>query len=296
MRECVMAATASRHASAYYLALISLIVAGVGGLGDQAVLADGRIIVVGPNQGEQPLGPNETVTARKTVIINGEPITIVQVQPMPPKAKFAICVLIPRAFPPGGVECIYVSFPPDRDEGGVHISHEHWLASPGGGAPDYIVVVSRSCIPAGVCEGCKTAFPPGSILIPDPPQPSGLAFMADRFPADPATESAVLASLGLPNNPWPEVWVLTTGDLYFFTDSNPPGPPVHISPATQPGDLNCDGVVNAFDIGPFVLALIDPTGYYAAYPNCGYFYADVNDDAAVNVLDVDSFVTLLMAS
>jgi hypothetical protein len=292
MRECVMAATASRLASAYYLALISLVVAGAVGLGDQAVFADGRIVVVGPNQGPQPVGPNETVTAGRTVIINGQPVTIVQVKQMPVKAKFAICILIPRSFPPGGFECFYVVYPPDHDEGGVHVSHEVWVNNSGSG--DTYTVVSRSCSPAGVCEGCKTTFPAGSTYIPDPPQPSGSAFMADRFPADPATESAVLASLGLPNNAWPEVWVLTTGDLYFYTNSNPPGSPVRVSPAFHPGDLNCDGVINAFDIEPFVLALINHPGYAAAYPNCGYFYADVNDDAAVNVLDVDSFVTLLM--
>jgi hypothetical protein len=133
-------------------------------------------------------------------------------------------------------------------------------------------------------------------LIPDPPQPPGLTFMADRYPADPPTESAVLASLGLPDNPWPEVWVLTSGDMYFYTDSNPPGPPVHFSAPIQPGDLNCDGTVDTFDIDPFVQALIGPVGYEATYPDCGYFYADVNDDIAADGLDIDSFIAFLIGS
>jgi len=59
------------------------------------------------------------------------------------------------------------------------------------------------------------------------------------------------------------------------------------------GDLNCDGVVNNFDIDPFVLALTDPAGYKAAYPNCDIMLADCNGDGAVNNFDIDPFVDLL---
>ncbi len=63
--------------------------------------------------------------------------------------------------------------------------------------------------------------------------------------------------------------------------------------APGPGDLNCDGAINAFDIDPFVLALTDPAAYAAAFPNCDYLLADVNGDGAVNAFDIDPFVTLL---
>jgi hypothetical protein len=59
------------------------------------------------------------------------------------------------------------------------------------------------------------------------------------------------------------------------------------------GDLNCDGLVNAFDIDPFVLALIDPDAYALAYPDCDYMLADINGDGAVNAFDIDPFVLLL---
>ncbi len=59
------------------------------------------------------------------------------------------------------------------------------------------------------------------------------------------------------------------------------------------GDLNCDTLVNAFDIDPFVLALTDPAGYAAAYPDCDIRLADLNDDGAVNAFDIDPFVALL---
>ncbi len=67
----------------------------------------------------------------------------------------------------------------------------------------------------------------------------------------------------------------------------------------RPGDLNCDGVVNSFDIDPFVLALtsaIDEppfVGYLAVYPDCDPRLADVNGDGLVNVFDIDPFVAAL---
>jgi len=59
------------------------------------------------------------------------------------------------------------------------------------------------------------------------------------------------------------------------------------------GDLNCDGVVNAFDIDPFVLALTDPAGYAAAYPDCDRMLGDCNQDGLLNAFDIDPFVAIL---
>ena len=60
------------------------------------------------------------------------------------------------------------------------------------------------------------------------------------------------------------------------------------------GDLSCDGSVNAFDIDPFVLALTDPDGYAAAWPDCDIMNADCNADGVVNAFDIDPFVELLI--
>lgn len=60
-----------------------------------------------------------------------------------------------------------------------------------------------------------------------------------------------------------------------------------------PGDLNCDGIVNNFDIDPFVLALTDPGAYAATFPMCDVSAADINDDGVVNNFDIDPFVLLL---
>ncbi|MGD8454665.1 MAG: GEVED domain-containing protein [Phycisphaerae bacterium] len=59
------------------------------------------------------------------------------------------------------------------------------------------------------------------------------------------------------------------------------------------GDLNCDGVVNNFDIAPFVLALTDPVGYQYAYPDCDALNGDVNGDGTLNNFDIGPFVALI---
>ena len=60
------------------------------------------------------------------------------------------------------------------------------------------------------------------------------------------------------------------------------------------GDLNCDGVVDTFDIDPFVLAISDPVAYAAAWPDCDVMLADCNGDGEVNAFDIDAFVELLI--
>lgn len=62
------------------------------------------------------------------------------------------------------------------------------------------------------------------------------------------------------------------------------------------GDLNCDGVVNNFDINPFVLALTDPAAYLASFPDCDSSLADINQDGSVNNFDIDPFVECITSS
>lgn len=59
------------------------------------------------------------------------------------------------------------------------------------------------------------------------------------------------------------------------------------------GDMNCDGAVTVSDIGGFVLALTNPSGYAAAYPNCQIINGDMNSDGAVTVSDIGLFVQTL---
>ncbi|MBK8913892.1 MAG: serine hydrolase [Phycisphaerales bacterium] len=61
-----------------------------------------------------------------------------------------------------------------------------------------------------------------------------------------------------------------------------------------PGDTNCDGTVNNFDIEPFVLALTNPAAYARMYPLCDILAADVTGDGMVNNFDIDPFVECLI--
>lgn len=279
----------SGFGSAAFFALLTTII------GAQLALADPRVVVVGPNQGPQDVPQDQHVIGGKTVLVNNEPITIVHTEPMPPKAKFCICVKVPTgAPPPNDMTCVYFPFPPDHDEDGAHIEHVLQVNnSPGGDSYTVYEHVSRNGVGG---DGPKTNFPPGSILIPDPPQPVGLKFFVNRYPADPATESAVLAALGQPDNPWPEVWFVVSGDFYFFINGNPAGSPVHFSPSHKYGDLNCDNVVDLQDVSHFALALLDTSAYQSTDPNCDYFYADMNGDGMINGKDVASFVTTVLGA
>jgi hypothetical protein len=59
------------------------------------------------------------------------------------------------------------------------------------------------------------------------------------------------------------------------------------------GDMDCDGVVNAFDIDGFVQAIINLAGWQAANPGCNTLNGDINCDGDVNAFDIDSFVLCL---
>ncbi len=59
--------------------------------------------------------------------------------------------------------------------------------------------------------------------------------------------------------------------------------------------MNCDGVRDSNDVAPFVQALIAPAAYAVAFPQCDINRADVNVDLAIDGLDVQAFVDLLLA-
>ncbi len=59
------------------------------------------------------------------------------------------------------------------------------------------------------------------------------------------------------------------------------------------GDMNCDGNVSVGDINPFVLALTDPTGYAAMFPDCNILNGDCTEDGNVSVGDINCFVALV---
>ncbi len=64
-------------------------------------------------------------------------------------------------------------------------------------------------------------------------------------------------------------------------------------PLNLPGDMNCSGAVNFYDINPFVLALSNPDAYEEAFPDCPIENGDINQDGLVNFYDINPFVALL---
>jgi RHS repeat-associated protein len=59
---------------------------------------------------------------------------------------------------------------------------------------------------------------------------------------------------------------------------------------------NCDGVVSAYDIDPFVLALTNPTQYQQEYPDCDIMRADLNGDGVRDGYDIDYLTGVTGAS
>lgn len=60
------------------------------------------------------------------------------------------------------------------------------------------------------------------------------------------------------------------------------------------GDMNCDGVLDGLDIAAFVQAVLDPAGYFAAFPICDINLGDMNADGFVDVGDVSFFAAALL--
>ena len=59
------------------------------------------------------------------------------------------------------------------------------------------------------------------------------------------------------------------------------------------GDVNCDGVIDTLDIEPFLVALFDPQGYEALYPDCDITLADIDGNGIIDALDIEPFLWLL---
>ncbi|MFH1747060.1 MAG: FG-GAP-like repeat-containing protein [Planctomycetota bacterium] len=60
-----------------------------------------------------------------------------------------------------------------------------------------------------------------------------------------------------------------------------------------PGDMNCDGTVNSYDIDGFICALSPTCDYEGMFPDCNRMLADCNADGEVNSYDIDSFIALV---
>ncbi len=60
------------------------------------------------------------------------------------------------------------------------------------------------------------------------------------------------------------------------------------------GDMNCDDVLDEGDVAPFVLSLVDPAAYEAAF-DCNILRADLSGDGEADGRDIRGFVDALVA-
>ncbi len=63
-----------------------------------------------------------------------------------------------------------------------------------------------------------------------------------------------------------------------------------VAPALCLGDIDCSGLVDFFDIDPFVEALSYPGGAGWPHPSCAWEHADCDGDGDVDFFDIDPFV------
>jgi len=59
------------------------------------------------------------------------------------------------------------------------------------------------------------------------------------------------------------------------------------------GDLNDDSLVSLVDINAFVLAIVDPAAYAAAYPDVDLTAIDPDGSGYINLQDINPFVVLI---
>ncbi len=73
-------------------------------------------------------------------------------------------------------------------------------------------------------------------------------------------------------------------DNYYYDD-------LSLMPGVLRGDTNCDGLVNPFDIDPFVACMVSGT---PTPPCTDCLAADINQDGVVNPFDIDPFVVCVI--
>ncbi len=206
---------------------------------------DGRVVVVAPNPGQTPvpIAPDEKVAGATAVTVAGQPLVVVRVEKMPPKPDFNIIT-------PDGVSHPYKNGASGVD--GITVVHEPVVVQDATGKTWYRVVSRYTKDGRQVACG-KTDYPCGSQLVPDPPQPPGLAFLCpDAEPATAEQEAGTLDALGVADTADTQVWWIPSGEMLLMHDaspapitlvfgveplaSDPPAPAPGQSPSSTPGE------------------------------------------------------------
>lgn len=270
-----------------------------------ATAQDSRVVVVDERNMNQPipLQQNERVGKATGVNLAGRgPIVVLRIdqQPVPATAVFRL---------PNGSSA---SFKNSTDANGVSREFNVVEVQDSNGDTRYSVQVTlkrngstigtaSQRLPAGTVltggtgnsvEGGLSMDLDGDAGDPGFQPPGTYAFFPDATPMPADAEAELLAELGIPDFPFPQVWDIPHAH-YIQGVEGAHEEIIEVQGAGPWGDMNCDGLVSVTDIGAFVTALTDPDGYELLFPDCALFAADINQDGTVTVGDIGFFVGLL---
>lgn len=183
----------------------------------------------------------------------------------------------------------------DHDSPGSPESHLVGWDDPGQGIGNIRANLSNPAAPyPALVTMCNQVNPVTWVTPDDPPTFIGHGMADTLVPLNQSTRLAIaLQTAGLAHE-YRQIAGAGHGSLGASTDQAVVAFLASILLAQNlPGDLNCDGSVGVSDIGAFVLALTNPAGYAAQFPNCSINNADLNQDGTVSVADIGPFVALL---
>lgn len=242
-------------------------------LGSVCLAQESRVAVVKPSPCGTPVQvqPDERVGAFTVVNPGGRgPVAVVRLDRMPPKPDFNIIT-------PAGISHPFKNGPVDPP--GTTMEYQPVYVQDGAGGEHWAVISNAYLNGRWVARHIEH-FPPGSQLVPDPPQPPGTTVdCLFGEEAAPQEEAEILALAGLPDNPeLAEVWFIPSGEV-LMTVPNRVAEMLWFQPLGRPGDVNGDGCIDLVDVAVVL-------GAFGSSVPPGDASGDVNWDGVVGLADV----------
>ncbi len=150
--------------------------------------------------------------------------------------------------------------------------------------------ISVEPVDATVCTGDPVSFS----IVAAGDEPLRYQWQKDGVPIDSAANpTAATRTLMLVSVQASDAGVYRCKAINDCGDEKSDPATLTVIPCRSPGDMNCDGIVDFFDIDPFLLALFAPGDYQSAFPTCVILNGDMNNDNGVDFFDIDPFILCL---